>query len=288
MCAICYAMEFLALGVHFASRQHAGYGTTSACWSLDNNTIYITSQTPPQCYYALSMLDVDSVPNVRAALKQWLKGGVMTRGMQKTVKEIVPRSGHAQPNILSLKKPKAKEAHHYSLMWAIVCFGIGLNLASGKHNLDEVMAEPDSDSQMANIFNKNPRIKIVLDSDIFATGVSASNGFHAESRIIRYLSIKQFRKDFKGPNMLGGVGIDTAFVNRYKGKLHMGSNRPACQDCAKFMDVLCVHHESRSGKPSASEHSWVHPFQLNEGKDTITPEAREQVQLQKQAKANQK
>jgi len=272
MCTICYTMEFLALGVHFAQRHDAAFGTSSACYYEQNNSIYITSQTINQSMLALPALpDVKAVAAKRNVLDDWLKGqGKMTAAMQKSVKVAVPRSAHADPSRLSFKKAAGGEAQYLVLAWAEACWGVGFLLSDGKPSVAALAQDDTYQREVKQFWEKAPKIKFVPDSEIFAAGVNAENGFHGESRLLRYLAVKTLRKNLDGPLMKAKSEkpFEEQFADSFKWQLHMGSNRPACADCGKFMERIGVHFKTRNDAGSSSGHPWVHPFTLNLKKST--------------------
>jgi hypothetical protein len=206
----------------------------------------------------------------------------MTPNMQKIVKAMPPAAGHAAANRVSFKKAKTGDHHLLAWLWARACWISGMGTSEEKAPLDAVMAEPQGGEEMAAVFNAMPAIKFVLPSDIFAAGVSAKRGLHAESRILRYLAIKHFRCLIRGEKIdKPEPTIEATFKKAFGGRLHMGSSRPACLDCSTVMDLTGVHHESRRGKRSDSEHEWIHPFSLDDRDETdIGDVAEEQVRAQ--------
>lgn len=279
MCALCFSMEFIALGVHFATKQDAGYGTTSACYFASQNTIYVTCQKIPQSYVALPMLGgLDSVKEATVALAQWMKGGPMTREMQRKVKDLAVFSRHTPPSTFSLKKPTSREGIYLANAWIKACWGAGMMLSKGKDNLEEFAQDEESERIGQVLWGRPIKVKIITDADIFAAGQNAEAGFHGESRIIRYLMIKFIRKQMarKAITLEDGTRTDS-FERWIRGQLHMGSNRPACLDCATYMRQIRIHFESRRGQASASGHAWVHPATLssNRNKPTNTDVAAE-------------
>lgn len=271
MCTFCYTMEFLALGAHFAQRHDAAYGTSSACYYKQNNTIYITSQTINLSMVALPALpNAKSVGEKRKVLGDWLDGpGKMTPAMQKSVKDAVPRSAHADPTRLSFKKATGGEAHHLVSAWARACWAVGMLLSDGKDSIAAVAQTDTYEREVGQFWKNSPRIKVVPDSEIFAAGVSAENGFHGESRLLRYLAVKTLRKNLEGPLMQAKSAgpFEEQFADSFRLQLHMGSNRPACADCGKFMERIGVHFQTRTDSVSSSGHAWVHPFTLNQKKN---------------------
>jgi hypothetical protein len=267
MCDKCLALECLAVGAHFAAGKKSGWETTSACYFEDNNTIYVTSQVPNQTFFSIPMLPEGTEPQALQALAEWDPSRPVT-GPMKALKDSVVRSGHAPDGQLAMKKARTS----ISRAWAVNCFNAGCRAPDEKRYTELAQA----------LFGSDPHIKIVLDADIFAPGASAHQGFHGESRLIRYIFIKLLRKAIKG-NLLNEPAIPANAMNdefrrRAGGKLHMGSNRPACYDCATFMTEIGVHFESASATPSSSGIPWIHPFYLESGSDTITPAARAQTQ----------
>jgi hypothetical protein len=249
-CALCVALETLAKGVHsYINQNH--HSTTSASYSEGNDTIYICSQRPNQTLYSLATpagaeeavrndARLEAAEKLSHASQQQVKSGVQPSN------HPVLTVGRSKKKAHSHKKAEAgSDAHSYTLEWAKGCYE----------------DEDGEDWPFGEV-----QIKIIFEADVFACAAENCAGFHSESRVMRYLGIKDTRQLMTGKIMSSpATTLEGDLKLRFATKpVHMGSSKPACQDCSEYMSKLGIHHESRSGKPAASGHQWINPFTLGE------------------------
>lgn len=115
-------------------------------------------------------------------------------------------------------------------------------------------------------------VKIIRDAELFAPSTDKS-GFHGESRIIRFLVIKDMRGGgklydlFKVPkgeekfNSWRKEVMDRVLA-RYQGQLAFGSSQGACQACADFLKALKLSYGKVQNINKDRGLTWLHPITL--------------------------
>jgi hypothetical protein len=269
-CLKCVALECLAKGIHFATGNTGGYQTTSACYVEKRNTIYVTSQIPNQTFFSIPMLPANALSEAERALAEWCPNERVSAAIMG-LKEKSSRS-----RFVNSKRPTMRKVTDtVSNVWLARCFGAGAKVFLAYD--DDRNLELDGDKPLFTeaglecykaLFQSNPALKVVFDADIFAEGVSAAPGFHAESRLIRYLFISYLRKDMEGSLLNSTQKTTEQWNGEFKQwfaerRIHMGSSLAACTDCAECMGKLGICYVSKTDNSAATGVPWIHPLYLS-------------------------
>jgi hypothetical protein len=287
-CHICQALECIAHGIFFAERDSGSPKTACACYF--NDTLYVTSQRPQTIYLSVPAQPIfgskearlDQLKVVQGIVSDWDPIKIVSSQELGGLKFNPVQSKHAPG---AWKKTPATVL---SQTWIAHCFFAGARGLMDERKYDALRATlrqmsdtgppelpnveqlfdaltPAGKQVAESLLSKSLRLKIVLDEDIFAHGKSADVGFHAESRVLRYLFIKSLRNLIGGKKLTESKTTEQKLKKAFKeligGKeIHMGANRPACKDCADYMKSLGVDFESK--EESSSPIPWVHPLYL--------------------------
>jgi len=112
-------------------------------------------------------------------------------------------------------------------------------------------------------------VKVVQDAELFISGIEKS-GLHGESRLIRFLVIKELRGAAPEDALKPPSGQDEKKYNDWRKKvrtrftdhLTFGSSQGACLVCADYLDRLGLSYGSTQKINKDRDGTWRHPLTL--------------------------
>lgn len=257
----CSALELIAFAIHSGDTQ----STTTVCWESGGKILFITSQTNAS-YEDVTLQKVGEILDyltLSAALYQERKVEKADCKADYWERYCALCEKELKANKTALEKINKLFNNVYDRIW--------------KRFLEQNYRVDELQKLKSDIWH----VIVVLDNMIFSGKAPEKTGFHGESRILRWLFIRDYPGVhlqqtqtffYQEPGQKLSANTKQNAYDWFKAHLKnvplaMGSSQGTCKKCATCLDDYQVAHETPENEPQ----QWLDPLTMcgNQGSTPI-------------------